>query len=72
MCSNKQYWNDSDKSRYGTLVNREELKGAETHLKEGDLLQFGHKSNFRFIEAFSCTEASYSDATCHCELMMQG
>lgn len=63
-CSNKLYLNNSDKSRYGTLVNREELKGAEKHLKEGDLLQFGHKSNFRLVEAYSCTEASHSDATC--------
>ena len=51
-CTNKHRLGNSDKSRYGTLVNKEELKGAETQLKEGDLLQFGHKSNFRLAEAF--------------------
>ena len=45
----------SDTSRYGTLVNRVELTGAETYLKEGDLLQFGHKSTFRLAKAFSLT-----------------
>ena len=34
-------------SRYGTLVNKQDLKGREAELKEGDLLQFGHKSEFR-------------------------
>lgn len=38
-------------SRYGTLVNKRELKGAEAELKEGDMLQFGHKSIFRSTEA---------------------
>ena len=33
--------------RYGTLVNKQELKGGEADLKEGDFLQFGHKSSFR-------------------------
>lgn len=38
-----------DTSRYGTLVNKVELKGAETHLQEGDFIQFGHKSSFRLL-----------------------
>ena len=63
-CSNIHQLDNSDKSRYGTLVNKEELKGAESHLKEGDLLQFGHKSNFRLAEAFSSTQALHLDATC--------
>lgn len=36
-----------DMGRYGTLVNKQELKGGEANLTEGDLLQFGHKSSFR-------------------------
>ncbi len=39
-------------SRYGTLVNKQDLKGGEEELKEGDHLQFGHKSSFRYS---SCT-----------------
>ncbi len=37
----------ADMGRYGTLVNKQELKGGEANLTEGDLLQFGHKSSFR-------------------------
>ena len=33
--------------RYGTLVNKQALNGQEATLKEGDFLQFGHKSSFR-------------------------
>lgn len=71
-CSNRHLLYTSDKSRYGTLVNKEELKGGETHLSEGDLLQFGHKSNFRLAEDFSCIEAPNLDATCRPNRKMQG
>ena len=37
----------ADNSRYGTLINKKELNGGLQELREGDVLQFGHKSVFR-------------------------
>ena len=52
--------------RYGTLVNKQELKGEEADLKEGDFLQFGHKSSFRCsILQLSVAKDKY----CKCQVL---